>query len=126
MASPHARHQTGGQAWFGLSIAIATFAASLFLWSDANAESLPESQALVVANTAHETDRPRISARPSIDNSIPSSLTSISAQDNVANSPARNSRSVSLISREKGIWIGLGFMLTALTWMVANRERRLW
>ena len=47
MASPHSRHQTGGQAWFGLTIAIATFAASLFLWSDANAETLPEQGSVV-------------------------------------------------------------------------------
>lgn len=37
----HARNAAGGQAWFGLIIAVATFAASLFLWSDALADEAP-------------------------------------------------------------------------------------
>ena len=54
MASPHSRQQTGGQAWFGLTIAIATFAASLFLWSDANAETPPETENLVRLSEVNE------------------------------------------------------------------------
>ncbi|MBO6797613.1 marine proteobacterial sortase target protein [Maricaulis sp.] len=38
----HARNAAGGQAWFGLVIAIATFAASLLLWSDAWADEGPQ------------------------------------------------------------------------------------
>lgn len=38
----HTRTATGGQAWFGLVIAVATLAASLFLWSDAFADDAPE------------------------------------------------------------------------------------
>lgn len=126
MASPHSRHKTGGQAWFGLTIAIATFAASLFLWSDANAESLPESQTLVVASTAYESDRAGTSAETSIGNISPSSFSSLSGQESVADRSVSNLQSASFISREMLTWTGLGFMLTALTWMVANRERRLW
>jgi len=37
----HSRGAGGGQAWFGVIIALATFAASLFLWSDAGADPLP-------------------------------------------------------------------------------------
>jgi Ca-activated chloride channel family protein len=40
--STHARQNSSTQAWFGLTIAVAAFAACFFLWSDANAETPPD------------------------------------------------------------------------------------